>query len=115
MNKIIFENDEQYLPVTNEQFEALVNEMLDAYNVLSAPHFLEADAMVLAIGNCLHSIDRKECLFSKTSLFAGCVNKISMNFTYQIALQAQKRIEAKLKAESPVQPLAAVPDLPIEQ
>jgi len=109
---ITFENDEQYLPVTNEQFEALVNEMLAEYNKLAAPHFLEPDAMVLAIGNCLHSIDRKECKFSKTALFAGCVNKISMNFTFQIASQAQKRIQSKFDEQNP-KPLAAVPDLPV--
>jgi hypothetical protein len=113
MIKQEFSDNETYLPVTMEQFESLANEMLTAFNVISAPHFLNADIMATVVHSSIHHLNHSIGIIKKSELFDACVNRISNNLTFRIAEGIRQKMEleeVQRKAANGEVPLKAVPD-----
>jgi hypothetical protein len=110
-----FEVEEVYFPVTNDQFEALVNEMLLEINKLSSPLAMDAEYIAQIVTSCLHAMERGAGTFKKTDLFDRSVHTISNHTTQQISVAISARKEAARKALTGESQLAAVPDELTEQ
>lgn len=95
MEKQTFQEEEMYFPINMEQFEKLVNEILEKINIVSSPHFVHADFMVQVVNSVLHSIDRREGIIKKTEVFERCVHLLGC----QISQTVVEGIIAKLKEE----------------
>ena len=101
-----------------EQFEKLVNEILEKINLLSAPHFVHSDFFVQVMNSVLHSVDRKEGIIKKTEVFERCVHLLGCQVSAGIVdgiiakLTAEKEAAEKAKAGTPE--LALVPEPPTE-
>lgn len=104
MKKQTFKNNETYLPVTLEQWSALVNELLAAFNELAAPKFLVAGAMEELLMQAIHHLDHDKGIVSKQALFEGCINRLSCHLTYESVRATQEAA----KGEQPQ--VADVPD-----
>jgi hypothetical protein len=124
MNKQRFEQNDTYLPVNTEQFEALTNEILTAINEVSTPHFLKGDYLAQILMSAIHAMDHKIGYVKKSDLLDSCINRISCHLTYNVV----QDIQAKLKAANgevavappadaqPVAPaVSLVPDADAEQ
>jgi hypothetical protein len=110
-----FPENEVYFPVTMQQFEAIVNEMLEQINVLMHPFAGNADYMAQIVMSALHAIDRDKGTFKKSDLFQRCVHNVSNHVTHHAVEEIQKRLQleaAKAKAAAGEQHLAAAPELP---
>lgn len=94
-SKMFFKNNTTFLPVTMKQFEELTNEILTAINMLSNPHFLEADYMAQVLMSAIHAMDHKYGTVRKSDLFESCLNRISCHVTYHAVEEIQKKIKAK--------------------
>ena len=96
MEKQTFDNDETYLPCTNQQFQDLTNEILMKFNALIAPQALDANYFAQVVHGVIHAIDRKVAIVSKAALLEGCVNMVSKHVTYHAveALQAAMAAQA---------------------
>lgn len=97
-SKMFFKNNTIHLPVTMKQFEDLTNEILQALNMLSDPHFLEADYLAQVLMSAIHAMDHKIGTTKKSDLFESCVNRISCHVTYHAVEEIQKRIKAQAAA-----------------
>ena len=93
--KIVFKNNEMYLPVNMEQFEKLTNEILTAVNELAKPHFLEADYCAQVLMSAIHALKHEDGIVKKSALFESVVNRISCHVTYHVVEEIQKKLKAK--------------------
>jgi hypothetical protein len=115
MTKQKFSNNETYLPVTNEQWEDLTNEMLAAFNVVASPKFIQGDYMALMLEGVLHGLDRGKGIVSKQDIFERCIHFASMHVSNSIgtAIRLKMKEEAAAKgATVPPEALEALPDEP---
>jgi hypothetical protein len=104
---------EVYFPVTMQQFENIVNEMLAEINNLMTPYYASSDYMAQIVMSALHSMDRKESVFKKQELFDRCVHNVSNHVTHGAVEAIQQRLAleaAKAKAEKGEKHLAAAPE-----
>ncbi len=100
MQKVTFENDEIYLPVTPEQFESLTNELLVEFNKLLAPMAADANYFAARVMNVIHQLARTQGTVKKSALFDGCVNLVSK----QVTFQAIEALDKSLNNSSEISP-----------
>lgn len=113
MEKPQFKEDEIYFPCTMQQFQDLVNEMLEEVNKVCAPFYLNSDYMANIVMSALHAIDHKYGTFKKSLLFESCINRTSSHVTFHAVEEIRKRLqaeEAKAKAAAGEPHLAVVPE-----
>jgi hypothetical protein len=96
-----FTPDETYLPVTMQQFESLTNEVLNAINKVSAPHFLSADYAAQVLMTAIHALDHKFGYVKKSELFESCINRISCHVTFAAVEHIRERLNA---SAAPIDP-----------
>lgn len=94
MTKQKFAHNETYLPVNPDQWETLVNEMLEAFNRVAAPKFIDGDTMAQMLAYALHGGERGKGIVSKQALFESCIHIASMHISNSIS----KAIDAKRAA-----------------
>lgn len=102
MEKITFENDETYLPVTAEQFETLTNEILVEFNKLLAPLAADANYFAARVMNVIHQLARTQGIVKKSVLFEACVNLVSKQVTFQAIEALEKSLKDDPEAASEV-------------
>lgn len=96
--------DETYLPITFQQFEALTNEMLVHINEMTAPMAVDGRIMAGVIMSVIHGLDKKTVIITKQDLFNRTLNYLSNQMSYQ----AVEAIKQQMAAQSAT--LSAVPD-----
>lgn len=102
MDKITFEQDETYLPITMQQFEDLTNEILIKLNTLfpadpdpDAPKALDAEYAAQVLMSAIHALDHKHGIVKKSDLFESCVNRVSCHVTYHAIQEIQRKLKEK--------------------
>lgn len=102
----------RYLPLTAQQFEDLVNELLVPLNELSAPSIFTPDYAGQIVMSSIHAMDHKDGRYDISDLFEACVNRISCHITFYINDEIQKKVKA---AAAPVPEVAVTVDGENEQ
>jgi hypothetical protein len=105
MKKHKFLNDATYLPVTMEQFQALVNELLVPLNEVAQLHCTEGakgyngDYLAQIVMGAIHAYKHEVGIVYKTELFESCVNRISCHVTYHAVQEIQGRLDPQKAAD----------------
>jgi len=102
MTKQKFNHNETYLPVNPDQWETLVNEMLEAFNRVAAPKFIDGDTMAQMLAYALHGGERGKGIVSKQALFESCIHIASMHISNSIskAIDTKRAENAKATADA---------------
>jgi hypothetical protein len=103
MKKHKFLNDATYLPVTMEQFQALVNELLVPLNEIAQLHCTDqskgynGDYMAQIVMSAIHAYKHEIGIVYKSELFESCVNRISCHVTFHVVEEVKKRLQPQQK------------------
>ena len=95
----VFQDNDTYLPITLQQFQDLTNELLNQFNTLLAPQFLDGNYMAQVVHSVIHSLDRKTAIVKKSELLDGCINMVSKHVTYRAIQEIEAQLKAKKAAE----------------